>query len=157
MTIHAAPASTTLQNEAVAHELARLLADSYTLAIKTQGYHWNVIGPNFHSLHLLFETQYVELSTAIDVIAERIRALGSFAPGSSRAMARLASIEEEEGAPEASEMICRLIEAHETVIRTARAVLQAGEAAFDVTTVDLATERIAVHEKTLWMLRATAA
>jgi len=144
-------------SEAVAHELGRLLADTYTLAIKTQGYHWNVIGPNFRSLHLQFEEQYVELAAAIDVIAERIRALGAFAPGSARAMARLASVEDEEGAPEASEMICRLIEAHETVVRTARAVLVSAEAAFDVTTVDLATERIAVHEKTLWMLRATAA
>ena len=144
-------------SEAVAHELSGLLADTFTLYLKTHGYHWNVIGPNFRSLHLMFEEQYVELSAAIDVIAEQIRALGQFAPGSLRAMARLASVEDEDAAPEASEMVCRLIEAHETVVRTARRVLAAAEAAGDPVTVDLVTERLAVHEKTLWMLRATAA
>jgi starvation-inducible DNA-binding protein len=144
-------------SEAVAHELSGLLADTFTLYLKTHGYHWNVIGPNFRSLHLMFEEQYVELSAAIDVLAEQIRALGQFAPGSLRAMARLATVEDEDAAPEASEMVCRLIEAHETVVRSARRVLAAAEAAGDPTTVDLVTQRLAVHEKTLWMLRATAA
>ena len=143
--------------EAVTDELARLLADTYTLYVKTHGYHWNVIGPNFRSLHLMFEEQYIELAAAIDVIAERIRALGPFAPGSLRGMGRLASVEDDDTAPEATDMVCRLIEAHEVVIRTARAVLRAAEAAEDPVTVDLATERITIHEKTLWMLRATAA
>ena len=145
-------------NEAVALELGRLLADTYALAVKTQGYHWNVIGPEFRSLHLLFEEQYTELALAADVIAERMRALGAVAPGSLRGMARLTSIDDEDGAPEAREMVLRLIAAHETVLRTTRSVLEAAErAATDPTTVDLATERLAVHEKTLWMLRATAA
>jgi starvation-inducible DNA-binding protein len=144
-------------SEAVAHELSGLLADTFTLYLKTHGYHWNVIGPDFRSLHLMFEEQYVELSAAIDVLAEQIRALGQFAPGSLRAMARLATVEDEDAAPEASEMVCRLIEAHETVVRSARRVLAAAEAAGDPTTVDLVTQRLAVHEKTLWMLRATAA
>jgi starvation-inducible DNA-binding protein len=144
-------------NEAVAHELSRLLADTYALYVKTQGYHWNVIGPEFRSLHLLFEEEYTELALAVDVIAERMRALGAFAPGSLRGMARLASVEDEDGAPDAPEMVLRLIAAHETVVRTARAVLRLAEEAADPTTIDLATERLAVHEKTLWMLRATAA
>jgi len=151
------PDPTTHGSEAAIEQLGRLLADSYTLYVKTHGYHWNVIGPNFRSLHLMFEEQYNELALAVDVIAERMRALGAFAPGSLRGMARLATVEDEDGAPEASEMVGRLIEAHEIVVRTARALLAAAEAAADATTVDLATERLAVHEKTLWMLRATAA
>ena len=156
MTIEAAPVPR-LDPDAVTHELGRLLADTFTIATKTQGYHWNVIGPHFRDLHLMFEEQYVELAAAIDVIAERIRALGAFAPGSLRGMSRRTSVDDEDEAPEADEMIRRLIEAHETVLRTAHAVLGTAEAVADVTTVDLATERIAVHEKTLWMLRATAA
>ena len=112
-------------NEAIALELGRLLADTYALAVKTQGYHWNVIGPEFRSLHLMFEEQYTELALAADVIAERMRALGAVAPGSLRGMARLTSIDDEDDAPEAQEMVLRLIAAHETVLRTTRAVLEA--------------------------------
>ncbi len=149
--------TTTRATDTVTAELSRLLADSYTLYLKTQGYHWNVIGPEFPALHRMFEEQYTELALAVDVIAERIRARGAFAPGSFRAMERLASVSDEEGAPDAAEMLARLIEAHEVVVRTARSTLAAAEAAEDAVTVDLATERITVHEKTLWMLRATAA
>jgi starvation-inducible DNA-binding protein len=141
----------------VVHDLARLLADTYTLYLKTQGYHWNVVGPNFRSLHLMFEEQYEELSDAVDEIAERIRTLGPLAPGSYREMAALASVSDEEGAPEAMEMVSRLIDANEVVIRTAGAVVRAAEAIGDPASLDLATQRIAVHEKTLWTLRATAA
>jgi starvation-inducible DNA-binding protein len=140
----------------VVHDLARLLADTYTLHLKTQGYHWNVVGPHFRSLHLMFEEQYEELSDAVDEIAERIRTLGPLAPGSYREMAVLASVSDEEGAPEAMEMVDRLIDANEVVIRTAGAVVRAAEAAGDPASLDLATRRIAVHEKALWMLRATA-
>ena len=141
----------------VVHDLARLLADTYTLYLKTQGYHWNVVGPHFRSLHLLFEEQYEELSDAVDEIAERIRTLGPLAPGSYREMAALASVSDEEGTPEAMEMVNRLIDANEVVIRTAGAVVKAAETTGDPASLDLATQRIAVHEKTLWTLRATAA
>ena len=140
----------------VAHDLARLLADTYTLYLKTHGYHWNVTGSHFRSLHLMFEEQYTELAEAVDEIAERIRTLGVLAPGSYREMAALASVSDEEGAPAALEMVRRLIAAHEVVVRTARAVIGAAEQADDPATVDLATRRIVVHEKALWMLRATA-
>ena len=152
-----APAPTTkAERGAVADGLARLLADTYTLYLKTHGYHWNVTGPQFRALHLMFEEQYLELRDVVDEIAERIRALGPLAPGSYREMGRLASVADEEGAPEAMEMVRRLIEANETVVRTAREVARAAEAADDPASLDLATRRIAVHEKTLWMLRATA-
>lgn len=141
----------------VTHDLARLLADTYMLYLKTQGYHWNVVGPHFRSLHLMFEEQYTELRDAVDEIAERIRTLGPLAPGSYREMALLTSVSDEEGAPEAMEMVTRLIDANEVVIRTAGAVVHVAEAAGDPASLDLATRRIAVHEKTLWMLRATAA
>ncbi|MEX1169764.1 MAG: DNA starvation/stationary phase protection protein [Chloroflexota bacterium] len=140
----------------VAHELARLLSDTYTLYLKTHGYHWNVTGPYFRSLHLMFEEQYTELHDAVDEIAERIRTLGPFAPGSYREMAQLTAVRDEEGAPETMDMVRRLIEAHEVVVKTAGAVVRAAEEAGDPATLDLATRRIAVHEKTLWMLRATA-
>lgn len=143
--------------DAVTHELARLLADTYTLYVKTQGYHWNVIGPDFRSFHLMFEEQYTELALAIDVIAERMRALGAFAPGSLRAFGRLSSVDDEDAAPEATDMVLRLIAGNEAVVRTANAVLRSAEAGGDATTADLAIERIAIHEKTLWMLRATTA
>ena len=139
----------------VAHDLARLLADTYTLYLKTHGYHWNVTGPQFRSLHLMFEEQYTELAVAVDEIAERIRALGPLAPGSYSEMAALASMSDEEGVPGAMEMVRRLIAAHEVVIGTARAVVDIAETAHDPASLDLATRRIAVHEKTLWMLRAT--
>jgi starvation-inducible DNA-binding protein len=137
-------------------ELARLLADTYTLYLKTHGYHWNVTGPRFPSLHLLFETQYIELRDAVDEIAERIRALGEMAPGSYRQLGELTGIAEDEGVPEALEMVRRLADDHDTVTATARDVLNAAEEAGDAATVDLATRRITVHEKTRWMLRATA-
>jgi starvation-inducible DNA-binding protein len=140
----------------VAHDLARLLADTYALYLKTHGYHWNVTGPHFRSLHLMFEEQYTELADAVDEIAERIRTLGVLAPGSYREMAVLASVTDEEGAPAATEMVRRLIAANEVVVRTARAVIGASEKTDDPASLDLATRRIAVHEKALWMLRATA-
>jgi starvation-inducible DNA-binding protein len=131
------------------------LADTYTLALKTQGYHWNVRGPHFRSLHLMFEEQYEELRAAGDEIAERIRVLGPRAPGSYREMARLTAVSDEEDAPEAIEMVRRLIVANEVVVRTAQAVASSAEATDDPASLDLATRRIAVHEKALWMLRAT--
>lgn len=150
------PATTTGSAASVAGELARLLADTYTLYLKTHGYHWNVTGPRFPSLHLLFETQYVELRDAVDEIAERIRALGEMAPGSYRQLGALTRIAEDEGVPEALEMVRRLADDHDTVAATAREVLRAAEEASDAATVDLATRRITIHEKTRWMLRATA-
>ncbi len=142
--------------EAISKELSRLLADSYTLYLKTQNYHWNVTGPMFRSLHLMFEEQYIELRDAVDGIAERIRALGYPAPGSFKEFAALGSGAEEEGTPEAMEMVRRLAAGHEATARTARDVVKIAEPAGDVATVDLATVRIETHEKTAWMLRATA-
>jgi starvation-inducible DNA-binding protein len=156
MTTQSATASLAA-HEGLTHELGRLLADTYALYVKTQGYHWNVVGPEFHSLHLLFEAQYTELALAIDEIAERMRALGAVAPGSLQAFARLSAVEEEDETPDAPQMLLRLIAAHETVVRTAEAVVRRAERAPDPATVDLATQRLAVHEKALWMLRATAA
>jgi len=140
----------------VVDELARLLADTYTLYLKTQGYHWNVRGPHFRSLHLMFEEQYEELRDAVDEIAERIRARGALAPGSYREMARLTVVSDEEGAPEAIEMVNRLVEANEVVLEAAREVVRVAEELGDAASLDLATRRIAVHEKVTWMLRATA-
>jgi len=144
------------RSTAVTDRLRQLLADTYTLYLKTHGYHWNVTGPHFRSLHLMFEEQYEELADAVDEIAERIRALGEPAPGSYREMTRLTVISEEDGAPAAMEMIRRLIGDHEVVARAAGEVLGAAEKAGDAVSVDLATRRIAVHQKVLWMLRATA-
>lgn len=140
----------------IAEGLARLLADTYTLYLKTHGYHWNVTGPMFRSLHLMFEEEYMELSDAVDVIAERIRSLGHDAPGSYAEFADLSSVTDEPGIPEAMEMVRRLVSGNETVIRTAREVVEAAEAAGDVATADLATQRIDIHEKTAWMLHSTA-
>lgn len=140
----------------IADELSRLLADTYTLYLKTHGYHWNVTGPMFRSLHLMFEEEYLELRDAVDVIAERVRALDHKAPGSYREMADLTSISEDDGEPDALEMVRRLVEGHETVIRTARELVTIAEEAGDVATADMATQRIEIHEKTAWMLRATA-
>ncbi len=139
----------------VADVLARLLADTYTLYLKTHGYHWNVTGPHFRSLHLMFEEQYEELAEAVDEIAERIRQLGPKAPGSYREMARLTEVGDAEGEPDAMGMVRKLIDANEIVVRTAHAVTVAAEHANDPASLDLATRRISVHEKTLWMLRAT--
>jgi starvation-inducible DNA-binding protein len=140
----------------VAEKVSRLLADTYVLYVMTHGYHWNVTGPMFRSLHLMFEEQYMALREAADVIAERIRALGHMAPGSYTAMAKLASVTDEDDIPDAMTMVRRLLIGHEAVIRTAREVVRAAEEAGDVVSADLATTRIDDHEKTAWMLRATA-
>mgnify|MGYP001555284021 CR=1 FL=1 len=137
--------------------LEQLLADTYTLYLKTQNYHWNVTGPMFRSLHLMFEEQYIELRDAVDELAERIRALGYPAPGSFGAYSQLTTIPDGDGSIEAMDMVRQLAEGHETAARTARVVVAAAEEAGDVATADLATVRIDTHEKTAWMLRATAA
>lgn len=143
--------------KAIAAGLSRVLADSYTLYLKTHNFHWNVKGPMFNSLHTMFETQYVELATAVDEIAERIRALGEKAPGTYGAFAKLTQIEEEEGDLPAEEMIRQLVRGHETVARTARSVFPQAEAGQDEPTADLLTQRLQVHEKTAWMLRSLLA
>ena len=147
----------THDREAIAEGLSRLLADSYTLYLKTHNYHWNVVGPMFNTLHLMFETQYNELALAVDLIAERIRALGVRAPGSYREFASLSSVTEDEDTSDATEMIRRLVMAHETVARTARSVFPIAEHASDEPTADLLTQRLQVHEKTAWMLRSMLA
>ncbi len=138
----------------IAEGLSRLLADSYTLYLKTHNFHWNVTGPMFNTLHLMFETQYTELATAVDEIAERIRALGVHAPGSYAQYSKLTSIPEETGNPDATEMLRQLVEDHETIVRTARGVFPAVEKADDEPTADLLTQRMQLHEKTAWMLRS---
>jgi starvation-inducible DNA-binding protein len=138
----------------IAEGLARLLADSYTLYLKTHNFHWNVTGPMFNTLHLMFEGQYTELAAAVDVIAERIRALGFPAPGSYKEFARLSSIQEAEGVPAANEMIAQLVKGQEQVAKTARSVWPVVERANDEPTADLLTQRMQVHEKTAWMLRS---
>jgi starvation-inducible DNA-binding protein len=139
---------------AIADGLARLLADTYTLYLKTHNYHWNVTGPMFNTLHLMFETQYNELALAVDQIAERIRALGHPAPGSYKSFARLSSIQEEEAVPAAEEMIRQLVIGQETVVRTAREVFPTVDKANDEPTADLLTQRMQIHEKNAWMLRS---
>lgn len=141
------------QRVKTAEGLSRLLADSYTLYLKTHNYHWNVTGPMFGTLHALFETQYTELAAAVDEIAERIRALGSYAPGSYAAFSRLTNISEKEGHPKAEAMIRNLVIGNETIARTAREVFPLAEAAGDEPTCDLLTQRMQVHEKSAWMLR----
>ncbi len=141
----------------IADGLSRLLADTYTLYLKTHNFHWNVTGPMFQTLHLMFEAQYNELALAVDLIAERIRALGYSAPGSYREFGELTSIREAEGVPAAEEMIRQLVEGQETVARTARAVFETAGNANDAPTEDLLTERLQVHEKTAWMLRSLLA
>ena len=141
----------------IADGLARLVADTFTLYLKTHNFHWNVTGPMFQPLHLMFEAQYTELAAAVDLIAERIRALGFLAPGSYRELSRLTSIPEEESVPSAEEMIRRLVAGQEAVIRTARALVSAAERAEDQTTLDLLAQRLAIHEKNAWMLRSILA
>jgi len=138
----------------IADALSRVQADTYTLYLKTHGFHWNVTGPMFQTLHLMFETQYNELWMAVDAIAERIRALGHFAPGTGKQLAALSSITDEEGVPKAQEMIKKLVEGHETVARTARKAFGLAEEANDQPTCDLLTQRLQIHEKTAWMLRS---
>lgn len=138
----------------IAEGLSRVLADTYTLYLKTHNYHWNVTGPMFQPLHVLFEAQYNEMALAVDAIAERIRALGHVAPGSYAAYSKLSSIKEEEGVPNAMTMIANLVKGHETVDRTAREVFAIADAANDQPTADLMTQRMETHEKTAWMLRS---
>jgi starvation-inducible DNA-binding protein len=140
--------------KAIAKGLSRLLADSYTLYLKTHNYHWNVTGPLFNTLHLMFETQYTELALAVDEIAERIRALGFPAPGSYRAYADLTEIPEDDDVPGAEQMLANLVEAQETVVRTARSVFPLVDEANDEPSADLLTQRMQVHEKNAWMLRS---
>lgn len=137
--------------------LSRVLADSYTLYLKTHNFHWNVTGPMFQTLHLMFETQYTELALAVDLLAERIRALGMPAPGTYTEFVNLSSIKEDAGVPAAQDMIKKLLEGHEAVIRTARSVFPVAEKASDQPTLDLLTQRMQVHEKTAWMLRSLLA
>ncbi|CAG2151766.1 DNA protection during starvation protein 2 [compost metagenome] len=141
----------------IAEGLSKLLADTYTLYLKTHNFHWNVTGPMFNTLHTMFETQYTELALAVDAIAERIRALGYPAPGTYKEYAKLSSIAEEEGVPDATEMIRKLVEGQEAVVRTARSLFPAIDAAGDEPSADLLTQRMQTHEKTAWMLRAMLA
>jgi len=143
--------------KAIAEGLSALLADTYTLYLKTHNFHWNVEGPMFNTLHLMFEGQYNELALAVDSIAERIRALGYPAPGSYSAYAKLSSIKEANGQPKAEEMIRQLVEGQEAVVRTARKVFPAAEKVSDEPTADLLTQRMQVHEKNAWMLRSLLA
>lgn len=138
----------------IAEGVSRLLADSYTLYLKTHYYHWNVTGEMFRTLHLMFEEQYTELSTAVDMIAERIRSLGAVAPGTYVQFKELSSIKEDTKVPDAKQMIKNLVEGHEAVVRTARSVIETADAANDEATLDVLTQRISLHEKTAWMLRS---
>ncbi|HEY9891877.1 MAG TPA: Dps family protein [Candidatus Sericytochromatia bacterium] len=138
----------------IADGLSRLLADTYSLYLKTHNFHWNVTGPMFQTLHLMFETQYTELALAVDLIAERIRALGFPAPGTYSDYAKLSSIEETPGVPKAQEMIRLLVEGQEAVARTARSIFPVADQVNDEPTADLLTQRLQVHEKTAWMLRS---
>ena len=138
----------------IAEGLKRLLADSYTLYLQTHNFHWNVTGPQFRELHLMFEEHYTELATAVDDIAERIRTLGVAAPGTYKSFVELSSIEEVEGVPEASEMVRLLIHGHEAVVKTSRSVLKLAQDADDESSAALVSDRMRVHEKTAWMLRA---
>ena len=142
------------QRKAIADGLSRLLADEYTLYLKTHNFHWNVTGPMFNTLHLMFETHYNESALAVDLVAERIRALGHPAPGTYKQYAALSSIEETAGVPEAMEMVRLLVKGHEACAKTARSVFPAADKAADEPTADLLTQRMQVHEKTAWMLRS---
>ncbi|MBD1996773.1 DNA starvation/stationary phase protection protein [Oculatella sp. FACHB-28] len=139
---------------AIADGLSRLLADTYTLYLKTHNFHWNVTGPMFQTLHIMFETQYTELAVAVDDIAERIRSLGFPAPATYSEFAQLTSIPETTGVPQATDMIALLVEGNEAVVKTARSTFPAAERAGDESTADLLTERMRLHEKTAWMLRS---
>ena len=138
----------------IAEGLSRLLADTYTLYLKTHNFHWNVTGPMFQTLHLMFETQYTELALAVDLIAERIRALGYPAPGTYSEYAKVSSISETPGVPKATDMIRLLVEGQEAVVRTARSIFPVVDEVSDEPTADLLTQRMQVHEKTAWMLRS---
>jgi len=142
------------EREKIAQGLAALLADSYTLYLMTHNFHWNVTGPMFNTLHLMFMGQYTEQWNALDVIAERIRALGHPAPGTYKEFVKIASIKEVEGVPKATDMIRHLVAAQEATARTARELFPVVNAANDQPTADLLTQRLEVHEKTAWMLRS---
>lgn len=144
----------TADRSGIADALSRVLADTYTLYLKTHNYHWNVTGPQFNDLHAMFMTQYTELWTAVDLIAERIRSLGHFAPGSYKAFAKLTSIKDEDEVPAATAMIENLLKGHETVARSCREAFPAAEKAGDQSSMDVLTQRLQVHEKTAWMLRS---
>ena len=141
----------------IAEGLKRLLADSYTLYLQTHNFHWNVTGPQFRELHLMFEEHYTELAVAVDDIAERIRTLDVAAPGTYKAFAQLSSIAEVEGVPGATDMVAILTKSHEQVVKTCREVLSVAQQADDESTAALVSDRMRIHEKTAWMLRATQA
>ena len=138
----------------IADGLKNLLADSYTLYLQTHNFHWNVTGPQFNELHLMFEGHYTELATAVDEIAERIRTLDVAAPGTYKEFAQLSSIEEVDGVPAANEMVSLLTQGHEQVVKTCRSVLKVAQNSDDESTAALVSDRMRVHEKTAWMLRA---
>jgi starvation-inducible DNA-binding protein len=140
--------------EQISAGLSKVLADTYTLYLKTHNFHWNVTGPMFQTLHLMFEGHYNELALAVDLVAERIRALGFPAPATYKQFEALSSIKEEEGVPKAEDMIRLLVQGHETVARTSRDVFKIADEANDQPTCDLLTQRLQVHEKTAWMLRS---
>ncbi len=140
--------------EAIAEGLKRLLADSYTLYLQTHNFHWNVTGPQFRELHLMFEEHYTELAVAVDDIAERIRTLGVVAPGTYKAFAQLSSIEEVETVPSAEAMVGLLTKGHEQVVKTCREALGPAQAAADESSAALISDRMRIHEKTAWMLRS---
>ena len=142
------------ERETIARGLSALLADSYTLYLMTHNFHWNVTGPMFNTLHLMFMGQYTEQWNALDIIAERIRALGHPAPGTYKEFVKIASIKEGEGVPRATDMIRHLVAAQEATARTARELFPVVNAANDQPTADLLTQRLEVHEKTAWMLRS---
>jgi starvation-inducible DNA-binding protein len=142
------------KREEIVRHLSAVLGDTYTLYLKTHNYHWNVTGPMFQTLHLMFETEYNELALAVDEIAERIRALGAPAPGTLREFSQLSSIAEDSDAPDAMEMVRRLVAGQEAVVKTARAAFTVAEKANDQPTADLLTRRMEIHEKTAWMLRS---
>ena len=140
--------------EKIGDGLSRLLADTYTLYLQTHNFHWNVTGPQFRELHLMFEEHYTELATAVDEIAERIRTLGEVAPGTYKAFAQLSSISEIDGIPEASEMVNILNRGHEQVVKACRAALGPAQEAGDESSAALISDRMRIHEKTAWMLRS---
>lgn len=148
---------TDAQGKQIVEGLSHVLADSYTLYLKSHNYHWNVVGPMFHSLHTMFEDQYTELALAVDEIAERIRALGAPAPATYREFAQLSAVLEDTDAPDAKEMVARLVTAHETTAQTIRTTLAVTEEAPDQVSTDLLVRRLDVHQKTAWMLRSMLA
>ena len=141
----------------ISEGLKRLLADSYTLYLQTHNFHWNVTGPQLRELHLMFEEQYQELALAVDDIAERIRTLDVPAPGTYKAFAELSSVKEVDGIPSSADMVKLLTKGHEQVVKTARKVLKVAQEADDESSASLVSDRMRVHEKTAWMLRATQA